>query len=283
MNETEIATLIALWTAIVCLFLFLLGRTGGERRLRSPELPLLLASVLVAGVLVWPVLVRNRLWIFGYEVGVFAAPAIQLAIGLIWIRVRKGYLIKPSVTTKPLAASPRDSARDIPPSSTLSGSRVSPLIFLSYRRGASSDVTGRIYDRLVQHFCQEGVFKDVDSIPLGVDFRKHLSDSVAQCQLLLAVIGKEWVGKREPETDIGLDNPRDFVRIEIESALQRRIPVIPVLVQGASLPQEGELPASLQVLAYHNAIFVRPDPDFHSDMARLIKGIEHHLSGGQQR
>lgn len=266
-------------SAIVCVFLFHLGRTDGEKCLRSPELALLLPSVFVAGASVSRVLHE----IGEHAVGLFAAPAIQLAIGLIWIRVRKGYLIKPSVTTQPRRASPRDSARDTPPSSSLSGSRGSPLIFLSYRRGASSDVTGRIYDRLVQHFGQESVFKDVDSIPLGVDFQKHLSDSVAQCQLLLAVIGKEWVGKHEPEEDIGLDNPRDFVRIEIESALQRRIPVIPVLVQGASLPQEGKLPTSLQVLAYHNAIFVRPDPDFHSDMARLIKGIEHHLSRAQQR
>jgi hypothetical protein len=139
-------------------------------------------------------------------------------------------------------------------------------------------VTGRMYDRLAQHFGQESVFKDVDSIPLGVDFRKHLTDSVAQCQLLLAVIGQHWVGEQQRETTARLNDPRDFVRIEIESALQRGIPVIPVLVQGAPLPQEGELPASLQELAYHNAISVRSDPDFHSDMGRLIKGIERHLS-----
>jgi hypothetical protein len=122
----------------------------------------------------------------------------------------------------------------------------------------------------------------VDSIPLGVDFRKHLTDSVGKCQLLLAVIGQEWAANSKRESKAGVEDPRDFVRIEIESALQRDIPVIPVLVQGASIPQETELPTSLHALAYHNAIAVRPDPDFHSDMTRLIKGIEHHLAKPQR-
>lgn len=150
-----------------------------------------------------------------------------------------------------------------------------PLIFVSYRRHDSSDVTGRIYDRLIQHFGKDTVFKDVDSIPLGVDFRKHLGDSVGQCNVLLAIIGRQWLtgkaGGRAP------DDPRDYVRVELEAALQRGIPVIPVLVQGATLPEENDLATSLQTLAYRNGISVRPDPDFHQDVDRLIKGIEAHL------
>lgn len=150
-------------------------------------------------------------------------------------------------------------------------------IFVSYRRQDTADVTGRIYDRLVQHFDKGQVFKDVDSIPLGVDFREHLGSVVGKCDVLLAVVGNEWlsmdsVGRRR------IDDSMDFVRIEIEAALARKIPVIPVLVRGASVPSGTELPASLAPLSYRNGIAVRADPDFHRDMDRLIAGLEVHLA-----
>jgi hypothetical protein len=145
-------------------------------------------------------------------------------------------------------------------------------IFLSYRRADSADVVGRIYDSLIQEFGRENVFKDVDSIPMGVDFRKFLADSVAQCNVFLAVIGRRWLvtedGRRR------LDDPADWVRIEIESALARNIPVVPITVSGASLPAASELPASLQDLVYRNSMAVRPDPDFHHDMRRLAESIQ---------
>ncbi len=115
-------------------------------------------------------------------------------------------------------------------------------IFICYRRSDSGDVTGRIYDRLVQHFGRDRVFKDVDSIPLGVDFRAHLGDFVGRCRVLLAIIGKHWLGGDEGIDGLGLENARDFVRVEIEAAVDRRIPVIPVFVQGAKIPREEELP-----------------------------------------
>jgi pyruvate/2-oxoglutarate dehydrogenase complex dihydrolipoamide acyltransferase (E2) component len=150
-------------------------------------------------------------------------------------------------------------------------------VFISYRRQDSGDVTGRIYDRLVQHFGREAIFKDVDSIPLGVDFRKFISDAVGQCNLLLAVIGRQWLNSQIESGARRLDDPRDFVKIEIEAALQRDIPVIPLLVQGAGAPGENDLPQSLQALVYRNAISIRPDPDFHRDVDRLITGIELHF------
>jgi TIR domain len=156
-------------------------------------------------------------------------------------------------------------------------------IFISYRRSDSSDIVGRIYDRLVQHFGRENVFKDVDSIPLGVDYRKHLSDSIGQCYVVLAVIGKKWLIGNEAAQARCLENPRDFVRMEIESALGRNVPVIPVLVQGAVMPTSDELPPILESLVYHNAISVRSDPDFHQDVARLINGIEVHLCGKAEK
>jgi hypothetical protein len=163
-----------------------------------------------------------------------------------------------------------------PPSEKKKATNGTPAIFISYRRDDSSDVTGRIYDRLIQHFGKYSVFKDVDSIPLGVDFRKHLGDSVGRCDVLLTVIGRQWligdVGQRR------LDDVRDFVRIEIEAALQRDIPVVPVLVQAAPVPRREDLPETLQSLVYRNGIPVRSDPDFHQDMDRLIRGIEGYLN-----
>jgi hypothetical protein len=154
-------------------------------------------------------------------------------------------------------------------------------IFISYRRVDSSDVTGRIYDRLVATFDRNSVFKDVDSIPFGVDFREHLDQAVSQCQVCLVVIGRTWLEAKDEGGRRRLDSTQDFVRIEIESALKRKIPVIPVLVGGASMPGLEQLPPSLEPLAYRNGAHVRSDPDFHQDMNRLIAGIQQHLGSAE--
>jgi uncharacterized membrane protein YeaQ/YmgE (transglycosylase-associated protein family) len=148
-------------------------------------------------------------------------------------------------------------------------------VFVSYRRGDSADVTGRIRDHLVRHFGQEAVFTDVDSIPLGVDFRQHLDRAVGQCEVLVAVVGPEWAVASESETN-PLGN-RDYVRIEIEAALKRDIPVIPVLVGGAAMPSDEDLPESIAAFSYRNATKIRPDPDFQSDISRLIQSLDDHL------
>ena len=167
--------------------------------------------------------------------------------------------------------SPRQISQYSPPNKT----RIlnSLKIFISYRRTDSEDITGRIYDRLTQQYGKDNIFKDVDNIPLGVDFRKHLDKAVGSCNVVIAVIGKNWLASQNEYGDKRLFVPDDFVRIEIESALNRNIPVIPVLVGGASIPKEGDLPETIKGLAYRNGIPVRPDPDFHKDMNRLISGI----------
>ncbi|MDX2216870.1 MAG: TIR domain-containing protein [Oculatellaceae cyanobacterium bins.114] len=147
-------------------------------------------------------------------------------------------------------------------------------IFISYRRSDSNDVTGRIYDRLSEHFGRKVVFKDVDSIPPGVDFRTHLNQGVGNCQVLVAVIGSTWLSVQDDEGNRRLDKPDDWVRAEIETALGRNIPVIPLLVGGARLPRVDELPNTLAELAYRNAAQARPDPDFHQDLTRLIRALE---------
>ena len=151
-------------------------------------------------------------------------------------------------------------------------------IFISYRRQDSADVSGRINDHLFQVFGEEKVFTDVDNIPLGVDFRDYIDKEVAHCAVFIAVIGPGWLKARNEQGQIRLDDATDFVRIEIESALNRDIPVIPVLVGRANMPTEQELPASIKSLAYRNATSVGPDPDFRNHIKRLIKGIHSHIS-----
>ena len=152
-------------------------------------------------------------------------------------------------------------------------------ILISYRRDDSADVTGRIYDRLRQEFGSGAVFKDVDSIPFGVDFRKHLDAQVAKCEVFLAVIGRDWIKKRGSKSQSRLEDPKDFVRIEVESALTRDILIIPVLVSGAVIPPADRLPASMQDLSYRNGLVVHPDPDFHRDMDRLIDYLKQQITG----
>ncbi|MEO1401527.1 MAG: toll/interleukin-1 receptor domain-containing protein [Cyanobacteria bacterium J06635_1] len=152
------------------------------------------------------------------------------------------------------------------------------FIFISYRRSDSISEAGRIYDSLSAHFGQECVFKDVFDIPYGVDFVEHLDRAVSQCQILVAVIGNSWVDITNAEGKRRLDDPEDFVRIEIASALNRNILVIPLLVNDAIMPSTRQLPDDLVSLARRNAAQVRHDPDYHDDMNRVIGIIRDHFS-----
>lgn len=150
-------------------------------------------------------------------------------------------------------------------------------IFISYRRKDSADITGRIYDRLIRHYGKKKVFIDVDALPLGLDFRQTVDEVIGKCKLFLVVIGNQWLNSMDSLGNRRLDNPLDPVRIEIETAFKRSIPVIPVLVQGATIPSVEDLPSSFKDLSYRNGISIRPDPDFHKDMDRLIEGAEAFL------
>ena len=146
-------------------------------------------------------------------------------------------------------------------------------MFLSYRRADSADIAGRIYDRLIQEFGNYSVFKDVDSLPLGLDFRNVLNQMVSQSRVFIAIIGPNWLGQVKDRVKRRIDDPSDFVRIEVRAALERGIPVIPLLVYGATMPHESELPEDLKALAYRNGTVIRPDPDFNHDINRVISGI----------
>ncbi len=146
-------------------------------------------------------------------------------------------------------------------------------IFISYRRADSKYVVDRIRERLTAVFGPEAVFRDVESIGLGLDYRTVLTRETTGCRVMLVVIGPQWLsianekGKRLFQDD-------DATRIEVETGLLGKdILVIPVLVMNASMPSAEDLPESLCDLHYRNAISVRPDPDFDNDMERLILGI----------
>lgn len=146
-------------------------------------------------------------------------------------------------------------------------------IFISYRRADSEYVVGRIYEELCETYGRDNVFEDIDSIPLGVDFRDEISKVVHTCDILIAIIGENWSKTKDKSGKVRIQNSNDYVRVEIEEALKRNIPVIPVITSNAELPKEEDLPDSLKKLAYHNAIYIRPDPDFKNDINRLKENI----------
>jgi hypothetical protein len=145
-------------------------------------------------------------------------------------------------------------------------------IFICYRRADSQSATGRIYDHLVQAFGKNAVFIDVDSIPAGVDFRSEIDKTIQQSAVMLVIIGPSWLTATDAHGR-RLDQINDRVRIEVEGGLLRGMPVIPVLVDGAKMPQAHELPSTLSQLAYQNSREVQPNPHFEVDINRLINSI----------
>lgn len=149
-----------------------------------------------------------------------------------------------------------------------------PSIFISYRRADSAMAAGRIHDRLAAAFGHENVFKDVDDIPPGVDFRVFIAQEVQRSDVMLVLIGQIWLMIADTNGARRLDNPDDFVRIEVETGLNKdQCRVVPVLLGNTSLPQAQDLPESLQGLIYLNAAHVRDDPDFNRDVDRLIRWL----------
>jgi hypothetical protein len=144
-------------------------------------------------------------------------------------------------------------------------------VFISYRRDDSAGHTGRLYDRLRTEFGQD-LFMDVDTIPLGTNFVKVLGEAVGSCNVLLAVIGSDWLDTRDQDGTRRLDNPDDFVRIEIGTALKRDIPLIPILLEGTRMPRADQLPTDLKELSQRNALDVR-HASFHRDMDKLIREL----------
>jgi len=154
-------------------------------------------------------------------------------------------------------------------------------IFISYRRIDSEAWAGRIYDRLTPHFGGDAIFMDVDDIPAGVDFVNYLENEVQSCDVLIALIGKQWLNVKDAHGIRRLDDPNDFVRIEIATALKRDVRVIPVLLGGAQMPNISDLPENLQSLTRRNGVLVYHH-SFHADTNRLIKHLEAALGAAEK-
>ena len=150
----------------------------------------------------------------------------------------------------------------------------SAKVFISYRREDSAGHAGRLLDRITSYFGDRiEIFMDVDSIAPGEDFIQVIENAVGACEILVAVIGNEWLTITDESGKRRLDNPEDFVRVEIAAALKRNVRVIPVLVQGARMPRRDQLPEPLVNLTRRNAIEVS-DARWKYDADRLIKTIE---------
>lgn len=148
-------------------------------------------------------------------------------------------------------------------------------IFLSYRRDDSAFAAGRIYDELVEHFGKDDVFMDVDSIPAGEDFERILEKQLADCQVMLVVLGPNWVGQQDNTRLRRIESPTDRVRLEVEFALNHDVAIIPLLVGGQPMLTTGNLPRTLYPLTLRQALVVRANPDFHRDMERVTFAIEN--------
>jgi hypothetical protein len=153
-------------------------------------------------------------------------------------------------------------------------------IVINYRREDSQDVTDRLFDRLAGHFGSDVVFRDVNSIPSGRHFPRELAQVMNRCNILLVVMGARWATVVDNSGKRRLDDPSDWVRKEIETAIKRRIAIVPILVQGARLPSKRGLPANLRGLTDRQAITVGSDPHFDADVDRLLAWLKIVLSGG---
>ena len=136
-----------------------------------------------------------------------------------------------------------------------------PKIIISYRRADTLDIAMRIRDQLSLRYGKELVFTDIDSIPIGTDFLEHISSEIATCDVLLAIVGPNWLsGGREHKS--GIESETDYVRLEVESALKQSISVVPVIVSGARMPQPSELPEPIRSFAHRNAAAIDFRPEF---------------------
>lgn len=146
-------------------------------------------------------------------------------------------------------------------------------IFVSYRRDDSRHAAGRLVDQLIKTYASDQVFIDIDGIDAGANFAKVLTQKLSDTECMLVIIGPQWLTARDPQGNRRLDNPRDFVRMEIETALKRKVRIVPVLIDGALPPAREDLPSSIADLSTHQAIRLSHET-FGTDVARLVGSIK---------
>jgi hypothetical protein len=147
-----------------------------------------------------------------------------------------------------------------------------PNIFVSYRRNDSSAMAGWIHEKL---FSQYGtsVFKDIDNIAIGENFRNAIGRALRHCDVMVAVIGPKWLGPKDDGTR-RIDEERDWIRVEIEIASHLGIPIIPVLVERAQMPGTHQVPEGMREVTLLNALVIEPSADFQNQVRRLFDSID---------
>src|SRR5262245_58031823 len=156
-----------------------------------------------------------------------------------------------------------------------------PNFFISYRREDSGGYAGRLFDGLSARFGEDHIFMDINTIEPGVDFVEVIADAISKCDILVVIIGKRWLSATDATEQRRLDNPDDFVRVEVQAGLEKNIRVIPVLVGGAAMPRPQDLPEALTKLARRNALELS-DTRWHTDVDKLIE-IAKKLAAATQR
>jgi hypothetical protein len=147
------------------------------------------------------------------------------------------------------------------------------MIAISYRREDSLPVAGRVYDRLEQRFGKDNVFMDFDSIRPGFDFRDQIKETIEKSKVVVVLIGPHWLGE-QTDGSRRIDDPNDFVRVEVVSALKRGIPVIPVLINDTHMPKPETLPPDMQAVAFRHALPLDTGLDFRQHADRLTAAIQ---------
>ncbi len=149
-------------------------------------------------------------------------------------------------------------------------------IFICYRRKTNAAVAGRLHDNLARHFGTDEVFLDVDTIQPGRDFVEELDERVSKCTILLVLIGPDWLSLENKDGQPRIFDPEDYVHIEVKGALKRGIQVVPILVDGATLPGADELPPDLEPLARRQAVQL-PHDRFVAEVDTLASSLKEFL------
>ena len=180
------------------------------------------------------------------------------------------------------AAAPVAEARAEQETRVQAGQLKRPKVFLCYRREDTQGFARGIYQTLAGKYGHEQVFRDIDSTPAGVRFSAWIESRVGQCSVMIVLIGDAWLTTKDQQGQRRLDSPKDWVRQEIEAALRRDIPIIPVCVQGAPMPSEDELLPSMAALAgFQSAEITDSRWDF--DTGLLIQAIDNLIAPAEDK
>jgi hypothetical protein len=261
---------------------------GGRRRLDSPDdyVRVEVQTALERGVRVVPVLADGARPLREQELPpelrkLARLNAVELSygryeeeVGRLFDLIREMLAEGPGVRPTAVADPSTPKSREEPKYAKQAPQLHRPKIFLCYRREDTQGFARGIYENLANKYGHEQIFRDIDSTPAGVRYSTWIESRVGQCNVMMVLIGNAWASARDHGGQRRLDFPKDWVRQEIETALRRDIPIIPVRVQGAPMPSEDELPPSIADLTSFQSAEVT-DSRWAFDMGLLIQAIDN--------